>query len=44
MKKNYSFEKTNLLPKKSTIDFLLQFSKSMSVVRVKKLEFVVVKN
>lgn len=44
MKKNYSFEKQILRPKKSTIDFLLNFSKSMSIVRIKNIEFVITKN
>lgn len=44
MKKNYSFEKTNLLPKKSTIDFLLKFSKSVSFVKGNHLGFLVSKN
>lgn len=44
MKKNYNVEQFTLLPKKSTIDFLLQFSKSVSFVKGNHLGFLVSKN
>lgn len=41
MTKNYSTKSStsNLKPKKSTIDFILSYSKSLNVVKGKKLTF-----
>jgi hypothetical protein len=44
MKKNYNLKNTVLAPKKSTVDFLLSFSKSMVVMRTKTQSFVISKN
>jgi hypothetical protein len=44
MKKNYNLENTVLTPKKATVDFLLSFSKSITVIRTKTQSFVVSKN
>ena len=44
MKKNYNLKNTVLTPKKSTVDFLLSFSKSITVMRTKNKSFVVSKN
>ncbi len=42
MAKNYtksSFKKKNMLPKKETIDFLLNYSKALSVINYKRMKF-----
>ncbi len=42
MQKLYSFQKSKsdtLKPKESTIEFLLSYSKALSVMKYKKLEF-----
>ena len=44
MKKNYTFKEKQMIPKKETIQFLLQFSKSVEVVEGKKKQFLVSKN
>lgn len=44
MKINYQFAKFVLLPKKSTVDFILNFSKSISTVNLKNLDFIISKN
>lgn len=44
MKKNYQFAKIALLPKKSTIDFILNFSKSINSIKVSNLSFFISKN
>jgi hypothetical protein len=44
MKKNYSFKNEISTPKKATIDFLLNFSKSIFVIRTQNKNFIVSKN
>lgn len=39
MTKNYSKEKNILKPKKSTIDFILNYSKNLHVARTKNMSF-----
>ena len=44
MKKYYTLKKPYLSPKKTTIDFLLNFSKSIVVISSKNQNFIVSKN
>lgn len=44
MKKNYTFKKPTLSPRKTTIDFLLRFSKNIVVLRLQNQNFIVSKN
>ena len=44
MKKNYNFAKIVLVPKKKTIDFILNFSKSISTISLNKMDFIAFKN
>lgn len=44
MKKNYPLKNPILIPKKSTIDFLLSFSKSIAVIKTNHQRFIVSKN
>lgn len=44
MKIYYQSADIVLLPRKSTIDFLMQFSKSIDVIKTKNLEFFLAKN
>lgn len=44
MKKNDSLKVKTLKPKKQTIDFLLNFSKSVEVVKTKSKNFPISKN
>lgn len=44
MKKDYTLKKVTVLPQKSTIDFLLNFSRSISVMKVAQQNFTVSKN
>jgi len=44
MKKNYPLKNPILMPKKSTIDFLLNFSKSIAVLQANNKKFIVSKN
>ena len=43
MKKNYNFAKIVLMPKKKTIDFILNFSKSISAISLNKMDFIAFK-
>lgn len=44
MKKNDTLKKTILKPKRQTIDFLLKFSKSLEIIKIKDRSFLIVKN
>ncbi len=44
MKKNDTLNAKLLKPKQETIDFLLNFSKSIDVVKAKKTTFIISKN
>ncbi len=44
MKKNYNFAKIVLMPKKETIDFIMNFSKSISAISLNKMDFIAFKN
>ncbi len=44
MKKNDSLKVKTLKPKKQTIDFLLNFSKSMEIVKSKSKNYPILKN
>ncbi|CAD0222101.1 conserved protein of unknown function [Chryseobacterium sp. JV274] len=44
MKKNDSLKVKTLKPKKQTIDFLLNFSKSLEVVKSKSKNYPILKN
>ncbi|WP_374363183.1 hypothetical protein [Cloacibacterium sp.] len=44
MKKNYTLKVPILKPKKSTIDFLLNFSKSVAVINANNMKYLVSKN
>lgn len=44
MKKNYTLKNPILNPKKSTVDFLLNFSKSVVVMKANNKKFIVSKN
>lgn len=44
MKKNYPLKNSILMPKKSTIDFLLNFSKSIAVIKTNHQKFIISKN
>jgi len=39
MTKDYPKEKNGLKPKKSTIDFILNYSKNLHVTRIKNMSF-----
>lgn len=39
MTKNYSKEKNELKPKKSTVDFILNYSRNLHVCRYKTMNF-----
>gem|GEM_PF-169114 len=40
MKRNYNFARIVLMPKKKTIDFILNFSKSISAISLNKMDFI----
>ena len=44
MKKNDILARKALLPKKSTIDFLLNYSKNIETIKTSKRQFIVSKN
>ncbi len=44
MKRNYNFAKIVLVPKKKTIDFILNFSKSINAISLNKMDFIAFKN
>ncbi len=44
MKKIDTLNKSQLKPKQQTIDFLLRFSKSLEIVKMKDKSFLMVKN
>ena len=44
MKNYYQSAGILLVPRKSTIDFLLNFSKSIDVIKTKKLDWIISKN
>jgi hypothetical protein len=44
MKNNYSLETPVLNPKKSTVNFLLNFSKSIAVLNSNQKKFIISKN
>lgn len=44
MKKNYSVKTSTLNPKKTTVDFLLNFSKSIAVITTKNKKYIISKN
>lgn len=44
MKKNDSLKVKTLKPKKQTVDFLLNFSKNLEVIKIKSKNFPISKN